>query len=55
MERRRTKPAIIFQGEPENDVPVITYEQLHQQVCKFANVLKSLGVKKGDRVAIYCR
>jgi acetyl-CoA synthetase len=49
----RTKPAIIFQGEPENDVQVLTYEQLHAQVCKFANVLKSLGIKKGDRVAIY--
>jgi acetyl-CoA synthetase len=49
----RTKPALIFQGEPENDVRVITYEELHQQVCKFANVLKSLGIKKGDRVSIY--
>ena len=49
----RNKPAIIFQGEPENDVQVLTYEQLHAQVCKFANVLKSLGIKKGDRVAIY--
>ncbi len=49
----RTKPAIIFQGEPENDVQVITYEQLHEQVCKFANVLKSLGIKRGDRVSIY--
>ena len=42
----RTKPAIIFQGEPENDVQVLTYEQLHREVCKFANVLKSLGIKK---------
>ncbi len=49
----RTKPAIIWQGEPENDVVTLTYEELHQQVCKFANVLKSLGVKKGDRVSIY--
>jgi acetyl-CoA synthetase len=49
----RTKPAIIWQGEPENDVKTLTYEQLHQEVCKFANVLKSLGVKKGDRVSIY--
>ena len=47
------KPAIIWQGEPENDKVTLTYAQLHQQVCKFANVLKSLGVKKGDRVAIY--
>jgi acetyl-CoA synthetase len=47
------KPAIIFQGEPEKDVVKLTYRQLHAQVCKFANVLKSFGVKKGDRVSIY--
>ncbi len=47
------KPAIIWQGEPENDVVTITYAQLHHEVCKFANVLKSLGIKKGDRVSIY--
>jgi acetyl-CoA synthetase len=51
--KTRTKPALIWQGEPENDVKVLTYEQLHHEVCKFANVLKSLGVKKGDRVSIY--
>src|SRR5260221_2789766 len=50
---RRTKPAIIWQGEPEDDVQTLTYEQLHRETCKFANVLKSLGVKKGDRVSIY--
>jgi acetyl-CoA synthetase len=49
----RTKPALIWQGEPENDVRILTYEQLHLEVCKFANVLKSLGIKKGDRVSIY--
>ena len=49
----RTKPAIIWQGEPENDVRTLTYEQLHEEVCKFANVLKSLGIGKGDRVSIY--
>jgi len=47
------KTAILWQGEPEQDVRKITYEQLHAEVCKFANVLKSHGVKKGDRVAIY--
>ncbi len=47
------KVALIWQGEPENDVIKMTYKQLHAEVCKFANVLKSLGVKKGDRVAIY--
>jgi len=47
------KVAILWQGEPENDVKKITYRQLHAEVCKFANVLKSHGVKKGDRVSIY--
>ena len=49
----RDKVAIIWQGEPEEDVKRITYGELHRDVCKFANVLKSLGIKKGDRVAIY--
>ena len=47
------KPAIIWQGEPENDMQTLTYAQLHKEVCKFANVLKSLGVRRGDRVALY--
>jgi len=47
------KTAIIWQGEAEDAVRKYTYEQLHKEVCKFANVLKSKGVKKGDRVAIY--
>lgn len=49
---RRNKAAIIWEGEP-GEIRTYTYQQLHRQVCKFANVLKSLGVKKGDRVAIY--
>lgn len=49
----RNKPAIVWQGEPEDEVRSLTYEELHTQVCKFANVLKSLGVKKGDRVSVY--
>jgi acetyl-CoA synthetase len=51
--KTRDKTALIWQGEPEDDVRTFTYVQLHQEVCKFANVLKSLGVKKGDRVSIY--
>ena len=47
------KPAIVWQGEPEDDARTLTYKQLHQEVCKFANVLKSLGVAKGDRVCVY--
>lgn len=49
---RRNKPAIIWEGEP-GDSRTITYEQLHREVCQFANALKELGVKKGDVVGIY--
>src|SRR6185503_3994603 len=49
----RNKTAIIWQGEGEDEVQKLTYEQLHRETCKFANVLKSLGVKKGDRISIY--
>ena len=49
----RYKTAIIWQGEGEDEVQKLTYEQLHRETCKFANVLKSLGIKKGDRVSIY--
>jgi acetyl-CoA synthetase len=49
---RRTKAAIVFEGEP-GDSRVLTYHDLHREVCQFANVLKGLGVKKGDRVTIY--
>ncbi len=47
------KTALIWQGEEEDRVEKFTYEQLHKEVCKFANVLKSKGIKKGDRIAIY--
>ena len=50
---RRTKAALVWQGEPEDDTITLTYEELHREVCKCANVLKSLGIKKGDRVCIY--
>jgi acetyl-CoA synthetase len=49
---RKNKAAIIWEGEP-GDERVLTYQGLHREVCKFANVLKSIGVKAGDRVAIY--
>ena len=48
----RNKAALVWEGEP-GEKRVLTYWELHRQVCKFANVLKSLGVEKGDRVAIY--
>ncbi len=50
---RGDKPAIIWEGDdPDND-KTITYRELHDEVCKLANGLKSIGVKKGDRVTIY--
>ncbi|MCA9123256.1 MAG: acetate--CoA ligase [Planctomycetaceae bacterium] len=49
---RRNKAAIIWEGEP-GDTRTLTYQQLHQEVCKFANALKKLGVKQGDVVSIY--
>ncbi|HXG66636.1 MAG TPA: AMP-binding protein, partial [Blastocatellia bacterium] len=49
---RRNKAALIWEGEP-GEVRTFTYQQLLTEVMKFANVLKSLGIKKGDRVAIY--
>ncbi|MCL6528776.1 MAG: acetate--CoA ligase [Meiothermus ruber] len=49
---RGNKAAIIFEGEP-GDSRILTYQQLHREVSKFANVLKGLGVRKGDRVTIY--
>ncbi|MBN9118733.1 MAG: acetate--CoA ligase [Planctomycetes bacterium] len=49
---RGNKAAIVWEGEP-GDSRTITYQQLHREVCQFANALKSLGVVKGDRVTIY--
>ncbi|MEK7775213.1 MAG: AMP-binding protein, partial [Candidatus Zixiibacteriota bacterium] len=49
---RKNKAALIWEGEP-GEKRTFTYLQLYRQVNKFANALKSLGVKKGDRVAIY--
>jgi acetyl-CoA synthetase len=49
---RRNKAAIIWEGEP-GDTKTLTYWDLYREVNKFANALKGLGVKKGDRVAIY--
>ncbi|MBI1293172.1 acetate--CoA ligase [bacterium] len=49
---RRNKAAIIWEGEP-GERRTYTYYQLYREVCKFANSLKGLGVKKGDRVAIF--
>jgi acetyl-CoA synthetase len=48
-----SKTAIIWEGNDPTETRAISYQELHQQVCKLANVLKSLGVKAGDRVSIY--
>jgi acetyl-CoA synthetase len=53
LETRKDKPAIIWEGEPEGESIIFTYQKLYEEVCKFANVLKKKGVKKGDRVTIY--
>ena len=50
---RRTKAALIWQGEPLEESRTLTYQELHREVCRFANVLKEMGVKRGDRVSIY--
>ena len=53
LESRGDQTAIIWEGDDPNDDKYITYKELHQEVCKLSNVLKSRGVKKGDRVCIY--
>lgn len=49
---RKNKTAILWEGEP-GDSRAITYQELHREVCQFANVLKGQGIKPGDRVTIY--
>ena len=49
---RRNKAALIWEGEP-GDSRTLTYAELHREVCQMANVLKDLGVHKGDRVGLY--
>jgi len=49
---RQNKAALIWEGEP-GEVRVLTYQMLHREVCKFANVLKKLGIGEGDVVAMY--
>ena len=53
IKTRKDKPAIIWEGEPEGDSKTYTYQMLLDEVCKFANVLKKKGVKKGDIATIY--
>jgi len=53
LEKRGNQVAIIWEGNEPGEEARLTYKQLHTEVCKFANVLKKFGVKKGDRVTIY--
>jgi len=53
LETRGDQTAIIWEGDDPKDDKKITYRELHAEVCKFANGLKSIGAKKGDRITIY--
>ena len=53
LEGRGDRTAIIWEGNRPDEDATLSYRELHEQVCRFANVLKSKGVKKGDRVSIY--
>ena len=53
LETRGSQTAILWEGNEPGENKSLTYRELHREVCKFANVLKSHGVKKGDRVSIY--
>ncbi len=53
LEKRGDKVAIIWEGDDPNESKRITYRELHAEVCRFANVLRAQGVRKGDTVSIY--
>jgi acetyl-CoA synthetase len=53
LTKRGDQVAILWEGDDPKEDKKITYRELHRDVCKFANVLKSLGAKKGDRITIY--
>ena len=53
LEKRGDQTAIIWEGDDPKEDKRITFKELHSEVCKFANALKELGVKKGDRITIY--
>src|SRR3954449_3909191 len=53
LERRGDQVAIIWEGDDPSESRKITYRELHDEVCRFANVLRNRGVGKGDRVTIY--
>lgn len=53
LPHRAGDPAIVWEGDSPDEMRTISYAELHADVCKFANVLKSLGVKRGDRATLY--
>ena len=53
LPERAEQTAIIWEGDTPGTQDIVTYQQLYDRVCRFANVLKNLGVRKGDRVTIY--
>ncbi|MDC0033564.1 acetate--CoA ligase [Alphaproteobacteria bacterium] len=53
LSTRGDQTAIIWEGDEPTDAKNITYRELYEEVCKFSNAMKSLGIKKGDRVTIY--
>jgi acetyl-CoA synthetase len=53
LEKRGNQTAIIWEGDSANEVKNITYQELHDEVCRFSNAMKSRGIKKGDVVTIY--
>lgn len=53
LDKRGDQVAIIWEGNEPGEDAKLTYRQMHEKVCKFANVLKSIGVKKGDRVCLF--
>ncbi len=55
LAERGDQVAIIWEGDSPDASRKLTYKELHEQVCKFANVLKSLGLKKGDEPPSICR
>jgi acetyl-CoA synthetase len=53
LDKRADQTALIWEGDDPNDDKTITYQELHEQVCRLANAMKARGVTKGDRVCIY--
>ncbi|MXP31278.1 acetate--CoA ligase [Erythrobacter jejuensis] len=53
LEARGDQTAIVFEGDEPGEGRTLTYRELHEEVCRFANVMKAQGVTKGDRVTIY--